>query len=166
MIKKFSALLKNNQGATAVEFALVAPFLFILTFGIIEFSLLFAERAILEGATAQAARRFKAETQETKQVVIKNDALKNYIASYGGGLIKKSNLSVYPKQISGFGGAGGVKQGEQAGDIGLNVGKVVQYNVYYVHNLMTPLISRMIAPKDGKITVEAYAIVQNEPAIK
>jgi Flp pilus assembly pilin Flp len=52
----FRDFFKNNQGASAVEFALVAPFLFLVMFLIIELSWLVSSQTVLNHATFQAAR--------------------------------------------------------------------------------------------------------------
>jgi Flp pilus assembly protein TadG len=47
---------KNEKGATLVEFSLIAPLLFALTFGIADFGALFYQYQALNAATAAAAR--------------------------------------------------------------------------------------------------------------
>lgn len=47
---------RAEDGAAAVEFALVAPLLIILVFGIIAFGILFAQKLALGNAARQAAR--------------------------------------------------------------------------------------------------------------
>jgi Flp pilus assembly protein TadG len=49
-------MIKSEKGVSAVEFALIAPLLFVLTFGIIEFSLLLFDKAVLTNASREAAR--------------------------------------------------------------------------------------------------------------
>lgn len=49
-------MLKSEKGVSAVEFALIAPLLFVLTFGIIEFSLLLFDKAVVTNASREAAR--------------------------------------------------------------------------------------------------------------
>jgi len=51
-----SRLARTRAGATAVEFALVAPALFLLTFGIIEFARCFWTQEALEQTAMSAAR--------------------------------------------------------------------------------------------------------------
>ena len=48
---------RNDHGGAMVEFAIVLPLLLILVFGIIEFSLLFHNKAIISDASREAARR-------------------------------------------------------------------------------------------------------------
>ena len=47
---------KRQEGASAVEFALVLPLLLILVFGIIEFSILFYDKAMITNASREGAR--------------------------------------------------------------------------------------------------------------
>jgi len=47
---------RDQRGATAVEFAFVAPVFLILVFGIIETGLVFVGSLVLDGAVAEAAR--------------------------------------------------------------------------------------------------------------
>jgi Flp pilus assembly protein TadG len=48
--------LKNERGGSLIEFVLIAPFLFLLLFGIIEFGLLLHDRAIIINASREGAR--------------------------------------------------------------------------------------------------------------
>ena len=48
--------LKNRKGAAAVEFALVLPLLVIVVFGIIEFSLVLYDKAVITNASREGAR--------------------------------------------------------------------------------------------------------------
>ena len=47
---------KSQKGAAAVEFALVLPMLVMLAFGIIEFSLLLYDKAVITNASREGAR--------------------------------------------------------------------------------------------------------------
>lgn len=48
--------LKNQKGIAAVEFALVLPILVLLIFGIIEFSLILYDKAVITNASREGAR--------------------------------------------------------------------------------------------------------------
>lgn len=48
--------LKNQKGTAVVEFAIVLPMLVLLLFGIIEFSLLFYNKAMITNASREGAR--------------------------------------------------------------------------------------------------------------
>lgn len=46
----------GEQGVTAVEFALIAPFLFMLIFGVIEFGIVLYDKAMITNASREGAR--------------------------------------------------------------------------------------------------------------
>lgn len=48
--------IKCQKGAAAVEFAIIAPLLFTIMFGIIEFGLLFYDKAVITNASREGAR--------------------------------------------------------------------------------------------------------------
>ena len=48
--------MKNQRGATAVEFAIVFPLLILLLFGIIEFSVILYDKAMITNASREGAR--------------------------------------------------------------------------------------------------------------
>lgn len=49
-------ILHEEKGGSAVEFVLIAPILFVILFGIIEFSVLFYDLAMLTNASREGAR--------------------------------------------------------------------------------------------------------------
>ena len=49
-------MIKSENGASAVEFALVLPLLLFITFGIIEFSILLYNKAVITNASREGAR--------------------------------------------------------------------------------------------------------------
>ena len=48
--------MNNQRGASAVEFAIILPMLVVLILGIIEFGLLFYDKAVITNASREAAR--------------------------------------------------------------------------------------------------------------
>jgi Flp pilus assembly protein TadG len=53
---KTKMTIKNQKGAAAVEFAIIAPLLFVFLFGIVEFGLLLYNKAVITNACREAAR--------------------------------------------------------------------------------------------------------------
>ena len=49
-------IIKNQDGATIVEFAIIVPLLFLLIFGIIEFSLLLFNKHVITNSSREGAR--------------------------------------------------------------------------------------------------------------
>lgn len=52
----FSEARRSERGAAAVEFAIIASFLFVVLFGIIEFGRMFSELEVLNSAAREGAR--------------------------------------------------------------------------------------------------------------
>jgi Flp pilus assembly protein TadG len=52
----FGGVLKGEKGVAAIEFAIVLPVLILLVFGIIEFSILFYDKAMITNASREGAR--------------------------------------------------------------------------------------------------------------
>lgn len=90
-------MFKSEKGVSAVEFALIAPLLFILTFGIIEFSVLLFDKAVVTNASREGARAAvvyneifvngaseyaHVSTEKIREVV--NNYTENYLISLGG----------------------------------------------------------------------------------
>ena len=50
------ALMDNQRGTSAIEFAIVLPLLVVFVFGIIEFGLIFYDKAMVTNASREAAR--------------------------------------------------------------------------------------------------------------
>jgi Flp pilus assembly protein TadG len=65
----YSKLWKNKKGATAIEFALLAPVFFLLLMGVMEFSFIMLRMVMAENALRQAARQsiVAANTADTIQ---------------------------------------------------------------------------------------------------
>jgi Flp pilus assembly protein TadG len=63
--------LRKEEGTSAVEFALIAPLLFILIFGIIEFGIAFMQLQTIRGAVREGARASAvgATVQQSQQKV-------------------------------------------------------------------------------------------------
>lgn len=79
-------LFKSNEGATAVEFALLVLPFFVLIFAIIEISLLFFVDSTLDGALAKTARKVRvgyAASQHWDINAFKNDLCTNLSLSFG-----------------------------------------------------------------------------------
>jgi len=49
-------ILKNQKGTSIVEFAIILPLLIILIFGMVEFSVLFYDKAVITNASREGAR--------------------------------------------------------------------------------------------------------------
>jgi Flp pilus assembly protein TadG len=55
-VKRLVQKIKNQRGAALVEFAIVLPLLLVLVFGMIEFSIMFYDKAVITNASREGAR--------------------------------------------------------------------------------------------------------------
>lgn len=81
-------MFKSEKGVSAIEFALIAPLLFVLTFGIIEFGILLFDKAVVTNASREGARKavlyntpLPYTVPEIEAVV--NNYTSNYLISLG-----------------------------------------------------------------------------------
>ena len=51
-----SKLIRNEKGTSIIEFAIILPLLIILIFGMVEFSVLFYDKAVITNASREGAR--------------------------------------------------------------------------------------------------------------
>lgn len=78
-------MFKSEKGASAVEFAIIAPLLFVLLFGIIEFGAVLYNQAVITNASREAARyaaTFYTNPANATSTRPTCDEVKNYVASY------------------------------------------------------------------------------------
>lgn len=154
----------NNEGATAIEFAMVAPVLFLLIFGIIEFGLMLSTQSALDGASTHAARTYKALARSGKEGA-NAAAIHSLITQYGSGLVDPSRTRVVAQKLTGWGIAGMPADApENDGDAG-ETSEIIQYRVYYDYYTYTPFLAQVLGGDRGVITLRASTVVQNEPSI-
>lgn len=84
-----ATMFKSEKGVSAVEFALIAPLLFVLTFGIIEFSLMLFDKAVVTNASREGARAAIVYNTKTSPVTYEpiarsevDKVVKNYTDKY------------------------------------------------------------------------------------
>lgn len=176
---------KDASGATIIEFAVIAPFLFLMILGVIEFALMYATMSVLESSTARVAREQKA-LAGLSGGNISADEVRSRIVANSSDFLKEDKLTIWVSPWVGWGSTydhvdGWGKVGEAEGDTGFvgtigssgNVSNVVQYEIYYAHHFYIPYVARMIGSSnvwdttdDGKgIVLHANIVVQNEPPL-
>jgi Flp pilus assembly protein TadG len=86
----------REKGSSAVEFALVLPVLMLILFGIIEFSIIFYDKAIVTNASREGARRgivyLSASTGVSADEVAStvSSYCSSYLVSFGSGTVTPS----------------------------------------------------------------------------
>jgi Flp pilus assembly pilin Flp len=181
-----TAILADRRGATAVEFAVVAPVLIALLLGLFEFSLLLTADLTLESAVTEAARF--GITGRSLGATTREEAIRAVLERRAGSLLDPGRLGletlVYPDFASigqpepfvDTDGDGVHDPGEVYADLNGNgrwdadmglaglggPDAVVLYRARYPWRFVTPLL-RAFFPPDGTVELVATMAVRNEP---
>lgn len=140
--------MKNEKGLAMVEFAIVAPLLFVILFGIIEFGLLMYDKAVLTNACREGARQgivyFDGRTIGGVETIAKNGVTfyyeNNYLFSFdenatieptatASGTVSGASLTVtvtYPYKFLLFSGLMKLVGGNPDGSITLSAESVMR----------------------------------------
>jgi Flp pilus assembly protein TadG len=125
--------IKNQKGAAAVEFAIVFPILLVLIFGIIEFSIMLYNKAMITNASREGARSgivfASPRVPNTDITSVIDTYCSNSLITFG-----TQNIPVVTISRSGT--------GAEAGDI-LTVDVSYHYDFLVLPNLIENLISGM-----------------------
>ncbi len=168
------ACLRDDGGATAVEFALIALPLFMLIIGILEVALFFAAGLVLEGSAAQAGRLIR-----TGQAQLSGDprtAFETALCNEARTMLDCDNLRYEVLRFSSgnFGDAAGnepefddegnlVDQGFNAG----NSNDVILIRTVYRYEFLTPLIGPMMTGDASRTWMNhiSTVVIKSEPYI-
>lgn len=93
-----------SRGATVIEFALVAPLLFLILFAVIEFGLIMFIYSVLEGATSISSR--VGRTGYTENGLSREDYIRQKVNTLSGGIIDTNKLNITMLAYSGFDNVG------------------------------------------------------------
>ncbi|MEQ5786615.1 pilus assembly protein [Erythrobacter sp. NFXS35] len=174
---------------TAVEFAFVAPVMFLLLFGLLELGYVGFARSTLESSILVASRQSKvaqcpaqnadlirAELAERMSVVASADGNPPVltVASYGTNFGNVGN----PEPFNDVNGDGVFNDGEAYTDINGNgqwdadmgktgnfgaFGEVVEFTASYNVPSLIPYMAKALNNTDGFYTITAETVVRNEP---
>ena len=178
---------KSESGVTAIEFAIVAPILMLLSCGVFEVSLLMASLVSLEGGLKEASRY--GITGQTPNIGTREQQIKAILADHTLKMIDLTSATIDIKTFSSFStaqdgepygdtnGNGQYDLGEPYSDLDCNnkwngpgelasdsagqPGQVVQYTVNFDWKVITPLISTVWGK--SSFPMSASIIVKNEP---
>lgn len=165
MLRRLRKLRKNEEGATAIEFAMVAPVLFLLIFATIEMGIYFVTQSALDGAVSNASRSYKAAARSNSTGAEAGE-IKSLVVRYGGGLLRPGKLYVIADRLSGWGGSESYDYSTGTWGNAGSTGHIIQYRVYYDFQFTTPIVKRVFKDIGRKYyPMRASTVVQNEPAI-
>lgn len=165
--------LQREQGATAVEFALVGAPLSLMIIGLIETSIMFAASSMLQDATMSASRLIR--TGQLQQMAsgdpqqVFEDEMCNQIVR----LINCGNIKYEVIKVDSFASVGTYQPNfDNNGDLipaGFDIGgvnDVILVRSIYNYPLMTPVISGFLSNHVGNTRqMMASVVLQTEPYI-
>ena len=182
--EKMRYFIKNTHGNTIIEFAVIAPILFLMLSGIIELGLILFTTSAMEGATNVGSRigktNFYTGTRE--------DYIRNQIISLTGGFLNTSSLTISILSYNSFANIGqpepclipatapcpgiagvnftdingnGTWDQDQGSATAGGSGSVVLYRTSYPWRLFTPIMAGLLGT-NGIYTITAVAAVRNE----
>lgn len=135
--------MKGQKGAAAVEFAIVLPVLVMLLFGIIEFSILLYDKAVITNASREGARAgICFNGLSASEITGDNGVVDKYCAD---NLITFGSLTDITTEASGVGGASGTP-----------CTVTVKYNYGFL------VLPNFISELTGGINLTAQTVMRNE----
>lgn len=168
-----------------MEFAILAPVMILITFSILEFSMMMLVTNLMESATSISSRLGK--TGFSASGLSREETILASIEERAGVLIDPDRLSItsrFYEQFDQIGdaepwndanGNGMAESGEYTdingngqydADMGMagygNADDIVVYTVSYPWNIVTPVMRELIGD-EGTYTITTHAVVKNEP---
>jgi Flp pilus assembly protein TadG len=88
-MRKIISRIHDQTGASAVEFAIILPLLVLFVFGIIEFSIMFYDKAVITNASREGARAGVVFADPRLGVAEIQNIVTNYVDTDGDGSIDR-----------------------------------------------------------------------------
>jgi Flp pilus assembly protein TadG len=186
---RFRSLFCRNEGGSAVEFALLAPVLFLITFGIIDLGIMLFTWVMMEGGLREAARYAITGAAPTETASRLEEVIK-IVEDKTVGMIDLTKARIEARAYPTFDDVGKAENFVDAGDMNghydagesftdcngngnwdgdrgtkNNAGEsadVVLYTFEYDYPVMTPMLSDLIGT-NGKFPLRASVLIRNEP---
>ena len=164
---------RGTSGSAAIEFAMVAPALFLFIFGVIETGVIFFAQTMLQNATADTARQIR-----TGQLsgTLTATQIKTSVCNEVDGLISptdcQNNLMVDMRVYTSFSGASYPSVSNPDGSINtadLQIQPaadcdIVLLRTFYPWSIMTPLMTPFLETgSTGKSIMTSTAAFRTEP---
>ncbi len=146
---------------TAVEFALISPFVILFLVGVTELSLILLAQHLLENATYNASRLAKTgyvEEGKTQMATV-TDALLTRLSGLNP-LLDPTKVTL---TSTAYGDLSAIGQPDQGEDSLGTPEQVVVYTVSYPWKIFTPLIGNLMGDENKLITLTSRIVVRNEP---
>lgn len=171
VLSTFTRFYRAREGATAVEFSLIAVPLVTLMFGLIELSMIFTKQGVLEYATSQAAR--KVRTGQAQESGAPEDVFRQALCDSASFLIDCDEIVYEVQAMDSFSDANEApppsfdEDGNleaQDFDAGESSG-VVLIRTLYRHPIVTPLMQPLLSSNGSSNTrlLMSTVVLQSEP---
>lgn len=163
--------LRRKSGSAAVEFALIAPVLFVLLLGLIEAGVVFLGQFMLQDAVNEAARLIR--TGQAAESSMTKAAFRQYICDKVDTVLScDDNLQIDVESYTSFSSTSyaDVLNADGTLNTALNnystgdVCSVVVVRAFYTWNVVTPLLSTfLVNMADDKHLIAVASAFRNEP---
>jgi Flp pilus assembly protein TadG len=164
---------KDESGATAVEFALVAMPFFLMVIGAVELGLFFGSSSVLEGASAAASRSLR--IGEVQQSENPQEVFEDKLCDNVGVMLKCDDLQYEVIHVESNTFAGAEDYEPEFDDEGNlvpppfttgNSNDVIIVRTFYKYKFLTPFIGRLItgADRDWAMLLST-SVIKAEPYI-
>lgn len=168
---RFLRFLRRKEGATAVEFALIAPWFFLTLFGLLEIALVAFAQTNLDYAIDETARRIRtgqAQTQGLGATAIRSEVCANFKRIMA---MDCSRLYIDVDRFADFNSAGGgvpvVNGNFQTAQIGYQQtqrNEIVLVRGYYEWRFVTPMFQPILGNlSNGDRLLVSSVLFRNEP---
>lgn len=162
----FRRLLRNSQGATAIEFAIVAPVLFLIIFGTLEFALIMHVSSVVEHAVHEGARfgitgndYDNVSGQDMDRTAFIRYAIEQRIGHW---LFEPEMLTINTRVLNSIQGItldGTIDENKGYG----NGDQTVIYKVTYRWQILTPFLREALgSDEEGAFTITSVVAAKNE----
>lgn len=96
MIMKMKTIIKDQKGASAVEFAIILPLLVLVIFGIIEFSLLLYNKQVITNAAREGARYGIIVKKPPEELIIEKikSYAQNRLLTFGSDTLEDDDIQI------------------------------------------------------------------------
>jgi Flp pilus assembly protein TadG len=154
---------RDERGATAVEFAFVAPVLFVALLSLVEMGVLGMMIMSVDAAVLDAARRIRTGRDDAASTA---QAFEDQIcANVGGGLQNcRDRLLISVNKFDRFADANAVASAPPDGTFNKGgAGDIIIVKANYTWPLLTPLLANLEHDGPTNVIIPARAAFKNEP---
>jgi Flp pilus assembly protein TadG len=169
--RRMDRLSKDQKGAAAVEFAMIAAPFFFLIFGLLEVCMLFIMSTVMEHAVSESSRVIR--TGQAQQDGFDETEFRDLICTKVFDLLEcDEQLHIDVEKLDSFSGGSTAVPIDAGGNVdtsefGFDPGgpnEVVAVRAYYEWSLITPVLSAPLSNMNGgKHLIQANAVFRNEP---